>query len=542
MGDADVRRLHHAARLAGARRRVPGQPAQRSVHRRLARSRLRRPGAEGGAGDSRSGTPTCSAACRTSPPCTATSSIPTALLRLLLPTDAGMTWGFIIHLFLAGLLHLRVPARVGLRLLPVARRRHRVHAERRARGPRLAGPRRQAVRQRAAAADPWFLVRGIRDGRLWAWGGVAIAVGLAVLSPHPQLLQYLLLTCGAFALYLAFADDAGRRKAGAQRRRGAARLGARPPSRVGFLIGAVQYLPVLRVRAVVATRRREGLGARRQLLDADRGAAQHLSAAVQRHPRAILGSQRHPLPQRVPRRGDAPARVRGRSSAARARKGVPAVLDRRAGRLACSGRSAASRRSTTSSTPSCRARSSSARRAPCSMVVALATAVLAALGTERALAGGLTRRYLVGWVVARAASIALLGDRRARSRRWRTRSPRASPFDRAAVDRREHGRRRARRPAQPAVPRRRGRTADRCGRAAESTRVRWGGGSPRSSRSICGRSSGKYWIFSPPASVLYASDPAIEYLKKAEPGRVVVAPAVAGGTRAARSRRTAATR
>src|SRR6476659_10191040 len=27
---------------------------------------------------------------------------PTALLRILLPTDVGMTWGFIIHLFLAG--------------------------------------------------------------------------------------------------------------------------------------------------------------------------------------------------------------------------------------------------------------------------------------------------------------------------------------------------------------------------------------------------------------------------------------------------------
>jgi len=40
-------------------------------------------------------------------------------------------------------------------------------------------------------------------------------------------------------------------------------------------------------------------------------------------------------------------------------------------------------------------------RAPSTMlmVVALATAVLAALGTERALAGGLTRRYLVGWLV-----------------------------------------------------------------------------------------------------------------------------------------------
>jgi hypothetical protein len=32
-----------------------------------------------------------------------------------------------------------------------------------------------------------------------------------------------------------------------------------------------------------------------------------------------------------------------------------------------------------------------------------------------------------------------------------------------------------------------------------------------------------YWIFSPPASVIYGSDPAIEFVQKAEPGRVVAA-------------------
>ncbi len=51
-----------------------------------------------------------------------------------------------------------------------------------------------------------LLTRGIRDGARWSWGAIAIVVGLAVLSPHPQLLQYMLLTGGAFALYVAFAD------------------------------------------------------------------------------------------------------------------------------------------------------------------------------------------------------------------------------------------------------------------------------------------------------------------------------------------------
>ena len=54
----------------------------------------------------------------------------------------------------------------------------------------------------------WLLIRGVRDGRNWAWGAFAITVGLAVLSPHPQLLQYLLLTSGSFALFLALGADA----------------------------------------------------------------------------------------------------------------------------------------------------------------------------------------------------------------------------------------------------------------------------------------------------------------------------------------------
>ena len=42
----------------------------------------------------------------------------------------------------------------------------------------------------------WMLIRGIRDGRLWAFGVFALTTGLAVLSPHPQLLQYELLLSG----------------------------------------------------------------------------------------------------------------------------------------------------------------------------------------------------------------------------------------------------------------------------------------------------------------------------------------------------------
>ena len=36
---------------------------------------------------------------------------PTFLLRLLLPTDVAMTWGFVLHLMLAGVFTDRLPAR-----------------------------------------------------------------------------------------------------------------------------------------------------------------------------------------------------------------------------------------------------------------------------------------------------------------------------------------------------------------------------------------------------------------------------------------------
>src|SRR6185503_5357266 len=88
----------------------------------------------------------------------------------------------------------------------------------------------------------YLVVRGVRDGRQWAWGALAVTVGLGVLSPHPQLLQYMLLVTGSFGLFLAFTDTGAGRLARpvALRRLVAAALAVV----IGFAIGAVQYLPV----------------------------------------------------------------------------------------------------------------------------------------------------------------------------------------------------------------------------------------------------------------------------------------------------------
>ena len=169
---------------------------------------------------------------------------PTFLLRMAMSTDRAMTWEFVIHIVLAGLFTYQF-----LRAWNVSFYAALIGGL----AYMLSGP-------IAAYASPGhdgklfvsallplallLVTRGLRDGKLWAWGAMAVTVGLATLSPHPQLLQYFLLTSGAFALYVAFADTGARRleRNVALRRLGLA-LGAVV---LGLAIGTVQFLPLYR--------------------------------------------------------------------------------------------------------------------------------------------------------------------------------------------------------------------------------------------------------------------------------------------------------
>jgi hypothetical protein len=167
---------------------------------------------------------------------------PTFLLRMVLPTDVAMTWGFIIHIFLAGLFTFGFLRVLGYGFY----------------GALIGGIAYMMSGQIASYVSPghdgklfvsalfplalWIMHRGIREGRNWSWGAFALIIGLCVLSPHPQLLQYTLLACGAYALFIAFASVDGRTLPRATAiKRLAAALGA---VIVGLAIGAVQYLPV----------------------------------------------------------------------------------------------------------------------------------------------------------------------------------------------------------------------------------------------------------------------------------------------------------
>ena len=167
---------------------------------------------------------------------------PTFLLRMILPTDVAMTWGFVIHVFLAGLFTFVFLRSLGLGFF----------------GALVGGLAYMMSGNVAGLVSPghdgklfisallpmalFLVLRGVRDGRNWAWGALALTVGLAVLSPHPQLLQYMLLVSGAFGFFLAFADTGeGRLARPIATRRLALAAGA---VIVGFAIGAIQYLPV----------------------------------------------------------------------------------------------------------------------------------------------------------------------------------------------------------------------------------------------------------------------------------------------------------
>lgn len=167
---------------------------------------------------------------------------PTFLLRMILPTDVAMTWGFIIHVFLAGLFTFIFLRSLGLGFF----------------GSLVGGLAYMLSGNVAGLVSPghdgklyisallpmalFLVVRGVRDGKQWAWGALAITVGLAVLSPHPQLLQYMLLVAGALGLFLAFADtgNGALPRAIAVRRLGASAIAVI----LGGAMGAIQYLPV----------------------------------------------------------------------------------------------------------------------------------------------------------------------------------------------------------------------------------------------------------------------------------------------------------
>jgi hypothetical protein len=443
---------------------------------------------------------------------------PTFLLRMVMPTDVAMTWGFIIHIFLSGLFTFGFLRALGYSFY----------------GSLVGGIAYMMSGQIASYVSPghdgklfvsalfplalWLLYRGIRGGKGWSWGAFALIIGLCVLSPHPQLLQYTLLACGAYALFLAFATiDGVRLERGLAIKRLAAALGA---VIVGLAIGAVQYLPV---REYVSWSPRAG------------GLADYRTATSYAwNPEELFNVY-------LPQFSGMLNNYWGRNGIHLHSDYVGVVVLVLAGAAFIGLRSDSRRKhiifwsaallitllwSLGSSTPFYQIPyaiipGTKYFRAPATIffVGALAIALLACVGAERFLQRRVSRRYLIGWLIA-GGVIAVLASVGALT------SVAESFADERMFDR---------------VLANRGALILGAWRSFFFVAIVVGLGLAMQSGRISGRAAAwaiaalmaidlwtierLYWMFSPPAKVIYASDPIIEMLKaEPQPVRVLALP------------------
>jgi hypothetical protein len=164
---------------------------------------------------------------------------PTAWLRLALPIATAMNLGFVIHYLLAGFFVYLL-----LRMLRVSWA-----------GAVTGGSAYQLSGVIGTYVAPGHdgklfvtallplaciaLLLAIKRNRAEGHALLAITIGLGVVSPHPQMLYYLLVAAGLFALYLAFADPDRPSRAVAVGHLG----GALAAVVLGVGIGMIQVLP-----------------------------------------------------------------------------------------------------------------------------------------------------------------------------------------------------------------------------------------------------------------------------------------------------------
>ena len=171
---------------------------------------------------------------------------PTLLLRLAMRTDLAVTWAFIIHLILAGWFTYAWLRASGLDWSAAGIGGLAYE---------LGGPVASYVspghdgKLYVSALLPLALclvLRGIRDGQRWCWPALALTTGCAALAPHPQIFEYLLLTLGAYAVFVAAGPSSPDGIAARLDRRIAIRRlgGALVAVALGLVMSAVQFLPV----------------------------------------------------------------------------------------------------------------------------------------------------------------------------------------------------------------------------------------------------------------------------------------------------------
>jgi hypothetical protein len=132
---------------------------------------------------------------------------PMSFLRLLLPVDLVLGLWFVIHTILAGVFAYLFLRRLGLSWLGavvggVAYQLSGILIS-------LPGPGHDG-KLAVSSLLPLALLAlhaAVRERRAWGYGLLSVVVALALLSPHVQMTYYLLLASGLYALYCAFGES-----------------------------------------------------------------------------------------------------------------------------------------------------------------------------------------------------------------------------------------------------------------------------------------------------------------------------------------------
>lgn len=450
---------------------------------------------------------------------------PTFLLRMVLPTDIAMTWGFMIHVFLAGAFAYLFMRRAGFGFA----------------GALVGGLAYMMSGHIATYVNPghdgklfvaalfplllWTILAWIRDGRLWALGAIAAVVGLDILTPHPQLLEYSLLAAGAYAIVLSVGlvrDGKGGSALAIKRL-----LGALVAVVVGLSIGAVQYLPV---RDYVSwSPRSSGIGTYDRATSYAKNPQEILNAYLPE----FTGILDHYWgPNGIHFQGD----YSGVVVLMLAGLGIGGMRrDRRSRELWFWGLTvivallwALGAHTPFYNIPFYLVPGTKYFRAPDSVffIGTLGIAIFAARGVERALAAEVTRKYITGWVVF-AATVAVLAATGALTAFARSVAP-AGSLD--VVDANN---------GALIVGAFRSFVFVVLGALvmfqASELRRRAGRFVPVVALVLLAALdlfvvNRQYWVFSPPASQLYASDSALDYLRNLrQPGRVLALDVQDGG-------------
>lgn len=449
---------------------------------------------------------------------------PTFLLRLVLPTDMAMTWGFMIHVFLAGAFAYMFMrrARFGFAAALVGGLAYMMSGH----IATYVNPGHDG-KLFVAALFPlllWSILVWVRDGRLWGLGAIAAVVGLDILSPHPQLLEYSLLAAGAYAIVLAVGlvrDGEG------DNRLALIRLGgALAAVVVGLAIGAVQFLPV---REYVGwSPRASGIGTYERATSYAKNPQEILNAYLPE----FTGILDHYWgPNGIHFQGD----YAGAVVLLLAALGIGGMRhDKKSRELWFWGITtvvallwALGAATPFYNIPFYLVPGTKYFRAPDSVffVGTMGIAIFAARGVERALRAQATRRFVLGWVIF-AAAVVVLAATGALTAFARS----VAPESRLEV-----------------VDANSGALVLGAFRAfifvllaaltvfkAAELRKRAGRFAPVAALALLTALdlfivNKQYWVFSPPAAQLYASDAALDYLKNLkEPGRVLAVPVTDG--------------